>query len=117
MATLQKQPSKQRPVLYLSNLPHSIASVQVEDIFHTLAHVEVHHVELMKKGLPGHVVKTCGLAAVTFNEGADLDRIIQLTDGHDMMGRPLIVRKDKFVEDSAAYVHVDAPHAAAAAAH
>lgn len=46
-----------------------------------------HHVELLKKGVPGHVVKTCGLAAVTFNEGADLDRIIQLTDGHDMMGR------------------------------
>lgn len=41
---------------------------------------------MLKKGAAGHT-KTCGLAAVTFPEGTDLDAVIKAVDGKDLYGR------------------------------
>ncbi len=66
--------------------------------------------ELLKKGHGSHL-KTCGLGVVTLKDPqANLDACIEALDGQPLWGRPIIVRKDKFVEDNAAYEHVPAVH-------
>ncbi|KAL6755346.1 hypothetical protein V8C86DRAFT_2679471 [Haematococcus lacustris] len=93
-----------RPVLYLSNLPYGAAESHIEDWIATHAKVEVHSVELLKRGQKGSL-RTCGLGTVVLKEGADAAALMQLLDGKDIMGRAVIVRRDKFVEDQASYTH------------
>ncbi|KAJ9507446.1 hypothetical protein QJQ45_006443 [Haematococcus lacustris] len=64
----------------------------------------VHSVELLKRGQKGSL-RTCGLGTVVLKEGADAAALMQLLDGKDIMGRAVIVRRDKFVEDQASYTH------------
>ncbi|GFH16145.1 RRM domain-containing protein [Haematococcus lacustris] len=63
-----------------------------------------HSVELLKRGQKGSL-RTCGLGTVVLKEGADAAALTQLLDGKDIMGRAVIVRRDKFVEDQASYTH------------
>jgi hypothetical protein len=60
-------------------------------------------VEMLRKSC-GSISKTCGLAVISFKQPVDLDALLGKLDGQDVMGRPMIVSKSKFVEDNGSYV-------------
>mmetsp|Transcript_8438 Transcript_8438/g.14466 ORF Transcript_8438/g.14466 Transcript_8438/m.14466 type:complete len:129 (+) Transcript_8438:197-583(+) len=103
---LRQTSSKRVRSLYVSNLPFSIAAVQLEEAFAAQG-IDLEHAELLKKGT-GASAKTCGLGVVTLKEGECLDACIEKMDGLQFMSRAMIVRKDKFVDDDPDYHHVPA---------
>ncbi|MEW5309305.1 MAG: hypothetical protein WDW38_001200 [Sanguina aurantia] len=87
--------------LYVSNLAFDVTKVMVEDAFDVEGY-PLENVELIMKGKQGYK-KTCGLASVTLLSLQDLDACMAKMDGHAMLGRAMMVRSDRFMEDNAAY--------------
>lgn len=58
-------------------------------------------IELLKKGAPFRR-RQSGLAVVHLND-ADVGRSCEMMDGKQVLGRPMIVRQDRFVEDDINY--------------
>ncbi|KXZ45033.1 hypothetical protein GPECTOR_59g641 [Gonium pectorale] len=97
------------PVVYVSNLPYEATYDSVEAAFEKEG-IEVERIELLRKGA-GTRTKVCGLAAVTLLDGADPDAICKKMDGKSCLGRPMIVRLDKFCADDLAYTPTKQPAA------
>mmetsp|Transcript_13524 Transcript_13524/g.28307 ORF Transcript_13524/g.28307 Transcript_13524/m.28307 type:complete len:119 (+) Transcript_13524:53-409(+) len=92
-------------VLYISNLPHEVSDHFVSDAFYEGAQLEVESVEVLKMGMPHGHKKTCGLAVVKMRTEADVAKAKEKMDGYSVLGRPMIVRDDKFVNDDPNYYH------------
>jgi hypothetical protein len=77
-------------------------------------------VQLLKKGSFNRCSNS-GLACITLAKHSDVERCCDVMDGKAIYGRPMIIRKDKFVSDDPAYdcstaeAHEDRTAAAAAA--
>jgi hypothetical protein len=68
-------------------------------------------VQLLKKGPSGRQ-RNSGLACITLGKSADVARCCQEMDGAEVMGRPMIVRPDKYEPDDPGY---EKPSSSAAA--
>mmetsp|Transcript_16402 Transcript_16402/g.35465 ORF Transcript_16402/g.35465 Transcript_16402/m.35465 type:complete len:134 (+) Transcript_16402:163-564(+) len=98
---------KNRKIVYVSNLPFQVSEHFVIEAFSEGAGLEPSAVEMLKKGLAHGYMKSCGLAAVTMRSEEDAKLAVEKLDGKIVLGRPMIVRADKFVEDDAAYKMLD----------
>lgn len=67
-------------------------------------------VQLIKKGSFNRQ-RNSGLACVVLSKSSDVDNSCKTLDGKNVMGRPMIVRKNKFEDDQPSY-HVPAAAAA-----
>lgn len=72
-------------------------------------------VQLLKKG-PSWRSRNAGLACVTLRPGADVAASCAALDGVPLLDRPMIVRRDRFVQDQHSYVASAAEGAAKGAA-
>ena len=77
--------------------------------------MEVASVEILMRGVPGGAKKACGLATVKFSSDEDTLKALEKMDGYLLLGRPMIVRSDKFVGDDPNYKPGGAPREVALA--
>ena len=84
-------------------MTNEVASESLAEAFWAGAQVEVASVEVLMRGVPGGQKKPCGLATVKFNTEEDLSKALDKMDGYLLYGRPLILRRDKFVSDDPNY--------------
>uniref|UniRef100_A0A7R9VC27 RRM domain-containing protein n=1 Tax=Chlamydomonas euryale TaxID=1486919 RepID=A0A7R9VC27_9CHLO len=101
---LAKQPADPL-ILYVSNLPHEVSEHFVHDAFYEGAQLEPESVEVLRMGMPHGHKKTCGLAVVKMKSLEDVANARDKLDGRMLLGRPMIIRNDKFVEDDPNYYH------------
>ncbi|WIA22754.1 hypothetical protein OEZ86_009711 [Tetradesmus obliquus] len=105
-------------VIYVSNLAYEAHEKLVQQAFED-EQFAVGSVQLLKKGSFNRC-RNSGLACVTLAKRSDTERCCNVMDGKPIYGRPMIVRKDKFVADDPAYdsstASDDTTAAAAAAA-
>uniref|UniRef100_A0A383W493 RRM domain-containing protein n=1 Tax=Tetradesmus obliquus TaxID=3088 RepID=A0A383W493_TETOB len=88
-------------VIYVSNLPYEAHEELVQQAFED-EQFAVGSVQLLKKGSFNRC-RNSGLACVTLAKRSDTERCCSVMDGKPLYGRPMIVRKDKFVADDPAY--------------
>ncbi|GBF94212.1 hypothetical protein Rsub_06482 [Raphidocelis subcapitata] len=90
-----------QPCVFVSNLTHNAVGDNIKEAFAAKG-IDVARVEIMKKGAPFRR-RGAGLAVVALERAADSRRCCELLDGKPLLGRPMIVRRDRFEEDDAAY--------------
>ncbi|GAX73686.1 hypothetical protein CEUSTIGMA_g1137.t1 [Chlamydomonas eustigma] len=95
--------------LFISNLPNNISSTTISEYIWNKVGIEVDNVEVLLKAMPGGFKTTCGLAIVLLKNASDARLVRRTLDGHMVLGRPMIIRADKFMADDPSYVHVDTP--------
>jgi RNA recognition motif-containing protein len=121
----------------LSNLPYEATESTIRDVFEEQAVPVVRtaqvldlqqpawqcqdnlpllqaSVQLLKKGPSGRQ-RNSGLACITLGRPADVARCCQEMDGAEVLGRPMIVRPDKYEQDDPGYVRPSGSAAADAA--
>eukprot|EP00798_Chlamydomonas_sp_ICE-L_P030527 gene30527-35556_t len=105
---LKRNVSVKKPSVFVSNLPFEISEAVVRDAFWEIAEIDPEHVELLKKSLFGGRTKTCGLGVVTLHSEEEVKKAMEKLDGQLVLGRPMIIRLNKFESDDPNYIHVDA---------